>query len=260
MHFVTETVRYIEQFAQIYLLICLWRRKLATRYVFFTAYMAAALLRECALDGLDVHSRLYAGAWAASQPILLVCQALAIIELFRFVLQHYPRTGKFSRLILGACFTLAAMFGSGMALWDIDAGSRIPWWLSLTFGFTRWVSWMSCGVLALQALWFSLFPIPMRPNIRHHRWLLAWYAGIGPGLMSIVAKLPIKIIDEANLCFVVSEVLCLIAWSVLLTPRGEICGRVPTISPKIMQLLEREFSGLGRVRSSAAPEGGSVPI
>jgi len=242
MHLSIQIFRYLEQIAQVCLLICLWRRKLIRRYFFFSAYMAVSLVRELALDSVDNHSINYAAGWAISQPFLLLFQALAIIELFRLVLQHYPRTGRFSRWVLAACFVMAALFGSGMALWDIKTGANQPWWLSLTFGGTRWVAWMSCAVLAVQAFWFSLFPIPMRPNVRHHRMLLAWYAGLAPGFMSVLAKLPDKDVrDTANLCLIISEVVCLLAWMLLMRAPGETCGHVPTISPRLMRLLDHQF-------------------
>src|ERR1051326_2222269 len=60
------------------------------RYAFFASFLAANLSRSLILVSINIHSQAYTFIWTVSEPVLLVLQLLAVVELYERICALYP--------------------------------------------------------------------------------------------------------------------------------------------------------------------------
>lgn len=217
-----EYLRYAEQIAQLVLLACLIRRGLARCYPMFAAYLAARSVRAICLLSFDYHDAPYARAWALSEPILLVLQVLVVLELTTSILEYYPEIAHLAKVLVGSSLGLGALIGGSAAIVEIGELRSQPLWLASILGAWKWSNLACACALLLQSAWFSIFPMPMRRNVAIHRWMLTLFIGIAPGFSSFFVQLKdIRSADHAVSFQLMLEIVCCIAWTLLLHRSGE---------------------------------------
>ncbi len=238
----TELFRYGSQAGQVILLVCLLRRHLTGRYRFFCGFLCAQLLESIALFGVDSHSTRYASIWSIAQVPIWIFQLLAILELMSFVLEHYPKIGQFANVIVSSSFIVGAILAACVAVIEIPGSASMQLSLLLSWEVTKYMAWISFTVLGAQAVWFILFPVPMRPNVKLHRLLFTWYAGLSPGILILLAgSRKVLFNDIANVCLLGSAAICLCLWTIRMQPDGEREPSIPAISPMEISRFEADF-------------------
>lgn len=250
LRLVSELFRYGSQAGQLILLVCLLRRHLAARYRFFCGFLCAQLLESVALFGIDSHSTLYATIWSIAQTPVWVFQVLAIVELMSLVLEHYPRMGQFANVIVSSSFVLGALVAACITVIELPGSALMRLSLLLSWKVTKYLAWTSFAVLGVQAIWFALIPVPMRPNVKLHRLLFTWYAGLTPGILILVAaSRKILFVDIANVCLLGSAVICISIWITKMRSIGEIEPYIPPISSAELAAIDADFEASSRILS-----------
>jgi hypothetical protein len=248
LRLVSELFRYGSQAGQLILLVCLLRRHLAARYRFFCGFVCAQLLESVALFGIDSHSTLYATIWSIAQIPVWVFQVLAIIELMSHVFEHYPRIGQFANVIVSSSFVIGALVAGCITVIELPGSAPMKLSLLLSWEVTKYLAWISFTVLGVQAIWFALFPVPMRPNVRLHRLLFTWYAGLSPGILILVAaSRKILLVDIANVCLLGSAVICISIWTTQMRTVGEVEPYIPHISSAELAAIEADFEASSKI-------------
>lgn len=209
-------LRYVEILMQVLLLCLLWRRSLLRRYGSFALWVGGMVLRAAALLWVPYTSLLYSRLWAMTQPILWALQLMALLEVMQLIYEQYPRLGEPAKLITKTSFAAGVLLG--LVFTFVDLGSvRMPWWLDATLTTTKVVSWATCFILLAQHVWFAMFPVPMVPNVRTHRRLFCFYAGVLPGLAYLVAGIGPPLVNLAtNMIYMSGNVVVLILWCLLI--------------------------------------------
>ena len=239
-----ELFRYGEQGAQLVLLVCLVRRGLVRWYPMFAIYLAARLARSVCLLSLDYHGVSYARGWALTEPVLLVLQVLVVLELTNSILEYYPEIAHLAKVMVGSSLVLGALIGGSLAIVQIGEVRSQPMWLASIIGAWKWGNLACACTLLLQSAWFSIFPMPMRRNVAIHRWMLTLFIGIAPGFSSFFVQLKnVRSADHAVLFQLTLEIVCCMAWTLLLQRSGEqIRYRPDWISREDRGRIQREYS------------------
>lgn len=242
LHLFSEIFRYGSQLGQVILLTCLVRRHLGGRYRFFCGLLCAHLLESIALFGIDSQSANYASIWSVAQVPVWIFQLLAILELMSFVFEHYPKIGQFANVIVTSSFVVGASVAACITVIEVPNSAAMQLQLLLSWEVTKYMAWTSFTVLGIQALWFVLFPIPMRPNVKLHRLLFTWYAGLCPGILILLAdSRNILLNDIANLFLLGSAVICLCLWTIRMNCNGETEPSFTPVSPAEITRLEADY-------------------
>lgn len=218
----------------------------AWRYRYLLFYLSADLLQSVGLSFLDNHTRAYAIAWASTQPIIWIVQAAVVFGAFRKVTEHYPGIGAFADKILAGCFVVAAGIAVALTLIEFPAASHPAWWYHASILTTKCVAFACAFLLVSQAAFLLLYPVPLRPNVSRHRWILTVYFVV-IGLTGFFAPLvDHDIADQANNVMVLISCLCFIAWAALLTPAGEKAPPLHPTSPEDRDRVRSDYEEASR--------------
>ncbi len=217
-----EYLRCAEQIAQLALLASLFYRGLAKSYLFFTAFLAARVLRAASLLTLNYHGMLYAKAWATTEPILLILQSLVVLELTESIFECYPEIAHLVKVLIAWSLLVGALIGGSLALVPGIYNQGQPLWLMIAMGAWKWSSLTCALILLLQSAWFSAFPLPMKSNVASHRWLLTIFIGFVPACSAFLVELRrLRLADQVVFLQVVLETACYVGWILLLRKAGE---------------------------------------
>ena len=205
------------------LLLVLFRRRLVRSYRWFASYLFIGLVQQIALRGLDIHSLDYAFGWSFFEFAHLTLLGYAAIELIRKVLDHYEAILGFASTCFGLLFTLTCVLGAVGTMPSIGSSNWLANETYLALKFLRWESLALFLFLCSTALWFSVYPIAMRRNVRLHLILLALYGGAIPwvSVLLIESTQNARSKDAVNLAMSLAEITCLATWSVCFTRTGE---------------------------------------
>ena len=199
-------------------------RKIAGQFKLFWIYLIGNVLRAMALRWLGggVDSVAYRTVWVATEAVVLVLQALVVLEFFRLLYRAYPGIQAFARILLFVA--MAAAVGLTFGTVQLDVG-RIVWRVpdvQRLFVLKRLVSSL-LGILLLTTVAF--FPkAPSASNILVHGWLLTvlfivtagGFFGINVGLAT----------NWMGTVFLTVQLACCILWVVYLRP-ADVGGRKP---------------------------------
>jgi hypothetical protein len=214
--------RYVEQLAQLALLVSLLLRGLAPRYPIFTVYLGVRVIRGLSVLPLDYHAIAYAKAWALTEPVLLVLQVLVVLELTSLISECYPSFGHLAKVIIGVSLGLGVLIGGSVVLVEIGVTRHQPLWLRIIMGAWKSSNVACASALMLQSIWRIVFPMPMRRNVGIHHCILTFFIGIVPGSAAFFVRLKnVSSADNAALLQVLTEILCCLLWVLLLQRSGE---------------------------------------
>ena len=232
----------------------LFIRGLAKSYRWFTVFLSVGLLQQIYTANLDVHSPAYAMNWALFEFAHLMMLGYASMELIRKILSHYEGMAAFASTCFGLLFTLSC---AGGAIGTMPRIGSSNWLQNETYIALKVLSWESLALflfLTSTALWFAIYPIAMRRNVRLHLILLALYGGVIPwvSVLLIEGMQGERAKDAVNLAMSLAEITCLALWSVGMTPAGERERQLLPIPENERELCETRYvETMASLRSEA---------
>lgn len=231
MSIVQDVLRYTCQLLVLAVGVKLLANGLYVRYKCFELFLTAELLQAALLFGRSTSELAYAVLWSVTSPLVFLSQLAAAAEVFALVCEHYPRIGSVANLLLKWCLGLATL--GALAVTTVEwQGSTFPYsWFHTITVFGKTVTWGCAGLLCLQALFFRLFPVPLRKNVQFHRWLFLAYCftvGIAWVFVPLVND---AIGDGANTVMLGVQCALFAVWFALLSPARDAEPNLPPPLP-----------------------------
>jgi len=158
----------------------LWRGRFASRFPWFTAFIASLLAESLALAFIQPYSaELYGEVWIASRALALTFEALAVIEIFSRWSGNFPGIETLGRKLLIGLLAVAAVLAAATLPADANRGGWVFAYQMVSVA-TREVHLLLAAFLALMIAFFARFGGPVDPNLRRHtRMMLGFEAATG---------------------------------------------------------------------------------
>jgi hypothetical protein len=208
------------------LLTCLklWKTGLERRYRgLFTFVVFYLFTSICVLFFADnSNSVAYIRYWEITQPMSWVLSVWVVLELYSLVLEPYSGLATFGRWVQYAGFTLSTLASLLAMMPQIRAGAgRANPVLIYYYAIERGVD---CGMLVFLVFilaWLTQYPVPLSRNLVVHSFVYtALFFSNSIGLFAqVFFGFSLSQPVTAALTGVLG--LCILAWLVLLTTRGE---------------------------------------
>ncbi len=224
LNFATDILRWGWVAAEATLLALLFHRRLARGYRWFVTFLLVEWGQMTVLLSVNPGSKFYGKCWAGTEILLLVALALAVLELTKKILEHYPFVRDSAHNSFGMMFTFGAIISAFLLTPFAEAGLWQPAQTYYLLKVLRWESLTVFAFLVAQVLWFKLFPISMRRNVALHRWLLALYGGaipFGSVFLYDFYERDKNARTWINLAMMAIQICLLIVWCLWFTEQGE---------------------------------------
>ena len=204
------------------LLTRLFRSGLRAKYRYFSLYIAFESIRLPLMSSLPYKSKLYAEVFFATQPIVWILFVLVVLELFQLVLQNHAGIESLGRKALKWSLILSALISGSTLLFELQ-NARPESAILLNFFLLDRLVMSSLFVLLLCLIAFlAYFPVPLIRNIRVHASVFSAYFAARTILMFVVTLFGLETIAMLNVAGKLLAIFCLLSWTFLLTPAGEI--------------------------------------
>jgi hypothetical protein len=206
---------------------------LRKRYPIFFLYFVFRSFNTAWPLLIDVKSNRYLHIWVATEPITWIFHILVVIELYRLVLEDHKGIYTLGRWAMYAALVVAI---------PVSILSVIPHFrvhdadntklMGLYFATDRGIDFSLALFLLLILFFLSRYPINLSRNVVVHSALytILFFSdafAVFLRTFKIVARLP------ANIVLLSLSCSCIVAWLILLNPRGEMVhANFPYISPQ----------------------------
>jgi hypothetical protein len=202
----------------------LWRTGLSKKYRALVAYLLFSGLYSVSVLIFfpGFHSPAYVTFWEITQPLTWFFSVWLILELYTLILEKHKGLATFGRWVQYAGFGLATLMSLLVMAPQIRvAGHGSKAVFVYYYAVERGVD---CGMLAFLLVllfWLTQYPVPLSRNVLVHSFVyttlffadsLALFARMFFGM-----QLWAPAAAALNVVFA----LCLLAWLILLTPKGE---------------------------------------
>ncbi len=203
------------------LLLRLWHTGLHRRYRCFTFLIVAEILQAAALVGIPRQSDAYAWVYIIFVPLLAVCYVLAVLEVYSLVLERYAGLGTVGRWAISFALGLSLIIAAVTVYPDISTSLEASPVLLYMRVFQRILYSALLFFLLVLTGFLIWFPVPLPRNTVLHtivfglffssQALLLLFRNVGGPALT-------RALSAAHLGV---YVLCVAAWCVFLSPRGE---------------------------------------
>jgi hypothetical protein len=199
----------------------LWRK-----YRYFSLYIAFESVRLPLMTALPYKSKLYAHVFFATQPIVWILFVLVVLELFQLVLENHAGIASLGRKALTGSLVLSALISGSTLFFELQ-NTRPEAALLFNFFLLDRLVMSSLFVLLICLIAFlAYFPVPLVRNFRVHASVFSAYFAARTILMFVVTLFGLDTIAMLNLAGKLLAIICLLSWTFLLTPAGEIAQPV----------------------------------
>jgi hypothetical protein len=241
---------YIVPLSGLFSLLKLWQTGLYQRYralsaflLFLSIYCFGILL----FHG-NYSSVAYEHYWEIMQPLTWLFSVLVVLELYSLILERHKGLATFGRWIQYAGFTLSTVVSLLVMLPRIETGRKHSSTLVLYyFTVERGVD---CGMLVFLLfilIWLTQYPVPLSRNVVVHSFVYsALFLSNTLGTFAQVF-LGYQLSTWLSQILQMALVLCLVAWLLLLTRKGEeIRVSLPQYSAEHEETVLRKLETLNR--------------
>jgi hypothetical protein len=226
----------------------LFRSGLYRRYPVFFAYFLFRVPNAIWPFFLDNNSNIYLHFWIVTEPVFWIFNILLVSELYRLVLEKHKGIYSLGRWFLylgtGVSVTISALSLIPKIKPEMPQASRI---IGYHFAAERGIDFSLAIFILLILLFLAVFHVPLVRNVKVHSAIYSVYFlsnTIGLLLRSIFG-LRSKV--EVDLLFMAASCGCMIAWLLLLNPKGEeVRSRAPTVDPGAETRLLHHLNSLNR--------------
>jgi hypothetical protein len=211
----------------------LWRTHLYQRYkalfAFLILFLSYSLGTNLFSNYRSPGYRLY---WEITQPLTWLLSVLVVLELYSLILEPYKGLATFGRWIQYAGFTLATIVSLLVMLPGIQArpkrGNAV---ILYYYPIERGVDFGMLVFLLFLLVWLTQYPVPLSRNVVVHSvvYTALFFSNSFGMFLAIFFNYQLSVTVSLFLSGVLG--LCLLAWLVFLTPKGEeIRVRIPRFS------------------------------
>jgi hypothetical protein len=194
---------------------------------------------------LNAGSPVYQKVWMLTEPIAWVFHILVVIELYRLVLEDHKGIYTLGRWAMYAALAIAI---------PISVLSLIPHFTVHTPDKTRYMGYefatarginFSLALFLLLILFFlSRYPFKLSRNVVVHSALYT-ILFFSEALVVFLRTFKIVATEKLNIIVVALSCACIVAWLILLGPRGEeVQAHFPLISPQREKTALRQLESL----------------
>jgi len=200
----------------------LYKNGLSQRYRVFFAYVVFRIPNAAWAFFIDPKSNTYLVWWMATGAIVWIFYVLLVLELYRLVLERYR-----------GIYTLGRRFmyvGVGVAI-SVSALSLIPKITPHTPQRSRILGYfmaaergidLSLAIFILLILVFLVvFRVPLSRNVKVHAAIYSVYFLSNTLVVLMRSLFGLRMKDEVDVLLMATSSGCLIAWLLLLSPKGE---------------------------------------
>lgn len=138
---------------------------IAGRYRALTTFLLVSALRSVLLASVPFHRDVYAYTYLATAPLLYICHAWVVFELYAHVFEAYRGIAALSRWAIGAALLMGILVAVGTTLLDHDAAREPFPLLGLAMKLEAIVLKTLLAFLLLISAVLLWFPIPQRWNV-----------------------------------------------------------------------------------------------
>ena len=223
MAFVAALIDFLRWFTLAVL--CLtWMRLLRCglhrKYRMLFAYLVFSSLRSSVLLGFPTHSGTYAKIWIVTEPVLWLFYILVVLELYSLILENHKGLYTLGRWAMYVAFAAAVAFSSLSLLAPADAvqKSRIMPFLLLT---ERGLLLSLLIFLFLILAFLSRYPITLTRNVIVHSVVFSVFFLSNSVAFLLRSIFGLEVARPANALLMATTAACVVAWLVLLNPKGE---------------------------------------
>ena len=200
----------------------LFRSGLWRTYRYFCFYIVFEMLRLPGMLAIPYRSPLYAKFFYATQPIAWVLFVLVVLELFQLVLRNHAGIATLGRKALTWSLVLSTVVSGATLLIELDERRPESAFL-LNFILLDRLVMSSLLVLLLCLIAFlTYFPVPLVRNIRVHAAIFSAYFAVRTSLLFGVTLFGLETVRILNIVGQSLAIVCLLSWTFLLKPSGEI--------------------------------------
>lgn len=202
----------------------LWRIGLSKRYRALTAYLlSSCLISLCTLIFFrDFKSPAYKLYWEIYQPLTWVFSVWLILELYSLILEKHKGLATFGRWVQYAGFSLSTVISLLVMTAQVRAGAHgsnaiVAYYLAVERA-------VDCGMLVFLLIilfWLTQYPVPLSRNILVHSFVYSTLFFANSLGMFAQMFFGLQLRQSAGTVLTVMFALCILAWLVFLTPKGE---------------------------------------
>jgi hypothetical protein len=207
--------------SQVVLLFKIAVTRLFHTYRWFTAYLALAVAQFFLLLPFHANQFPYAWIWVRTEPLLVIMQALIILELYRLVLGGYAGIASLARWAFLAAISIALIV-TILSLWpDLsNASQRFP--IILYINVLKRAIYSSAAIfLLLITAFLAWYPIPLNRNTTVLAMVYVPYF-IGNSAALFVRNMAGDSVTRVvSTIMLVIDVGCFLTLLAYLNPRGE---------------------------------------
>jgi hypothetical protein len=194
----------------------------------------------------DVSSQIYQKVWISTEPALWAFEILVVRELYRLILSRYQGLLTLGRWAMSVSIAVAVVVSVASLLPRITPAmpqsSRI---MGYVLAAERGVDLSLALYLLLTLVFLTLYPVPLPRNVLVHAvvYSVFFLSNTFGVLLRVILGLRLK--DEVNLFLMGISSLCMFAWFLLLSARGEeMRVNLPWISSEHEQRLLEQLDAL----------------
>jgi hypothetical protein len=210
---------------------------LARRFPFLASTLVIDLVFAVASISLPTSSVLYRRMWLVLQPFAITAICLAAWEVIALSCEGYPRAKRARRQLAIAAGVIGMTMAAAMVWSDIRGGPRwlMPWLQGMFFVRRAEAIAIAAGLLFVNLI-AAIAPAPARPNSIIHARIFGAYViaeAVGYLGMSYLRSWPVQTALPA------AEIGCFIAWTVLLSRKGDEFTGIAQPSPLELAEIDR---------------------
>ena len=200
----------------------LLRCGLYRRYRVFFAYLIFMVPYGIWFLLLDTSSNLYQKSWVVTEPILWAFYITLIVELYGLILEKHKGLYTLGRWVMYAGLSISTLISALALLPHITPAQRqITQVMPYIWAGERAVNLSLALFILLILLFLSTYPVPLSRNVITHAAVYSIFF-LSSTLWVVVRTLfGLRLSDLMNLIVMAISCLCLTAWLILLSPKGE---------------------------------------
>ena len=248
-----NTVQYVVLCAvSLAVVIKLARTSLAGRYkallsfLFFMAFYYAVILFFLEFRSGNFNSRAYMNFWEITQPLMWLFSVWMTLELYSLILERHKGLATFGRWVQYAGLGLSTLISLVVMLPQFQSKGINPialYYYSIDRG-------IDCGMLVFLLfilIWLTQYPVPLSRNVVVHSFVYSTLFFTNSLGMFTQMFFGFRLTQVLTSLLIGIFGLCLLAWLVLLTPKGEeIRVTVPRFSAEHEALVLEKLETLNR--------------
>lgn len=207
----------LEILALLTLCIRLWQEGLHRIYRYFFVYLGLQLVQTLIPFLVPLQSRLYRDLFVTSQVLMVVFDAMVVLELYSVILQNLKGIARIAGRYVRITLMVAVVIALGLLRWENNTATMTGY----LFAFQRTVMSILVVFLLLISAFLVYYPVPLGRNV------IVYIAGYTAYFLTAAAVTMIqnlgffwyRLLGGVDMAVLVA---CLLFWLLMLTRQGEI--------------------------------------